>query len=170
MKLSIVDFCSQYTSMLCYYYPVMCGAFATLVVFGLFLFFLSFIVNTEKEYGLAHDHSNIKSRFDLTVGSIDHWCLGGGNEGCPCEDPLQPLSRVERASWVQAVKANRKLVRGLVDKPVDVAFLGESVSTYYSVVQHQRRPSAELLLLHVIVLSSLTGVRCFFYYSRTNGR
>lgn len=131
MRLSLLEFCSQYTSMLFYYYPIFCGAFVTLVVFGVFLFFLTFIVNTTKEYGkIAHDHSNIQSKYDLKIGSIDHWCLGGGNENCPCEDPLQPMARVDRPSWVQAYKANRKKVSKLAGQRVDVAILGESASKF----------------------------------------
>lgn len=92
----------------------------------------SLVLNPTLEYGrIAHDHSNIQSIYDLNMGAIDHWCLGGGDSNCQCDSPLTPLHRAEHKSWIEAHKANRKLLKRFKD-PVenanlDVAFLGESI-------------------------------------------
>ena len=130
---SIWEGLSNYVSMLCYFYPIACG----LVIFALIgLFFLAvgtLLFNPVDRYGvIAHDHSNIRSKFDLAVGQIDHWCLSGDDDHCTCNDPLVPLSRGDHKSWVQAFKANRKIVKTFQGDPtrmakLDVAFVGESV-------------------------------------------
>lgn len=120
-------------SMLCYYYPCTCGCCVVTILLTFLLFLASLLLNPTHEYGtMAHDHSNIKSAYDLSMGSIDHWCLGGGDKNCMCEDPLTPISRIEHKSWIEAFKANLKLLKRF-DDPVenaalDVVFLGESIS------------------------------------------
>ena len=88
---------SRYISMLCYFYPCLCGC----VVFagiGLVLYGLgSLIFNPTVEYGvMQHDHSFLDSKYNLQVSQIDHWCLRGDNDSCKCEDPLTPTSRADR--------------------------------------------------------------------------
>jgi hypothetical protein len=132
-QIPFLDYLSSYLSMLCYYYPVMCGLFFFFAVSTTMVLIGNLVLNPTEEFGIIkHDHSNIQSKYDLSMGEIDHWCLGGGNEKCKCEDPLVPVSRAERKSWVQAFKGNRKLVKQYQDDAegtdkVDVAFLGESV-------------------------------------------
>jgi hypothetical protein len=65
----------------------------------------------------------------LKVGSIDHWCLGGGNDFCKCEDPLQPQARAEFRKWTNTHIANKEMVNSWVehDKDPDIAFFGASV-------------------------------------------
>lgn len=128
-NMSLFEFCSSYISMMCFYYPTCCGALAFLVLIGFLVLLSTFMVNPMQTYGdIGHDHSNIQSKYDLDMGNIAHWCLGGGNDRCLCEDPLQPVGRVNHKSWIQAYKANLKLVAGASHSKLDVAFLGESIS------------------------------------------
>jgi hypothetical protein len=125
-------FCSHF-SMLCYYYPCTCGSLVVIVIIAILMLLVSLMLNPMQEYGtISHDHSNIQSVYDLSMGAIDHWCLGGGDTHCTCEDPLTPISRVEHKSWTEAFKANRKLLKRFQDPhesaTLDVVFLGESIS------------------------------------------
>jgi hypothetical protein len=131
-QIPFLDYVSQYMSMLCYYYPVMCGFFFFFMVSTIMMLLGNMILNPTEEFGvIKHDHSNIQSKYDLSMGEIDHWCLGGGDKDCKCEDPMVPVSRAERKSWVQSFKNNRKLVKQYQTNSegaaLDVAFLGESV-------------------------------------------
>ena len=36
-----------------------------------------------KQHFVTHDFTEIQSAFDLKIGSIDHWCFGGGDQSCP---------------------------------------------------------------------------------------
>lgn len=130
-QIPLLDYVSSYMSMLCYYYPVMCGFFFFFAVSTIMMLLGNMVLNPTEEFGvIKHDHSNIQSKYDLSMGEIDHWCLGGGDKDCKCEDPMVPVSRAERKSWVQSFKYNRKLVKQYqdsADMELDVAFLGESV-------------------------------------------
>jgi hypothetical protein len=131
---SISEYCISHVSMLCFYYPCACGCFVAMILVIILVLLASLMINPTREYGtMKHDHSNIKSIYDLSMGSIDHWCLGGGNKHCSCEDPLLPTSRVEYKSWIEAFKVNRKIVKRFEDPiegaNLDVAFVGESIST-----------------------------------------
>ena len=121
---------SSYVSMLCYFYPGICGTL-TFMVIGLILFGLgTLIFNPTLEYGvMKHDHTFLESKYNLKVGDIDHWCLRGDNNACQCEDPLVPRNRADRKSWRLAFKVNRKIVKRIQETavPVDLVFLGESV-------------------------------------------
>jgi len=104
---------------------------------------------------MKNDYSDISSKFDLDIGKIDHWCLGGGNEGCNCEDPLTPVSRVEQRSWVEAFKENKKQVNQYAEDPVmmadlDVAILGESAVEEMDGRWMGRRPNDELVAIGTI--------------------
>ena len=54
----------------------------------------------------------------------------GGDEGCECNDPLDPISKAEIPGWLKTHKMNM----GLIDKAlktntnVDVAFVGDSIT------------------------------------------
>jgi hypothetical protein len=135
-KMSFTEYCSSYISVMCHYYPKSCGCFILCILWTIMVILASMIWNPTEEYGhIHHDHSNIKSKYDLSMGDIDHWCLGGGDDRCGCEDPLIPLNRVEYRSWVEAFKANRKVLKMYQDPlqspEVDVAFLGESIGKQY---------------------------------------
>ena len=129
---SISEYCVSHVSMLCFYYPRVCGFLVAMVLVVILVFLASLMINPTREYGsIKHDHSNIKSVYDLSMGAIDHWCLGGDDKHCACEDPLVPMSRVEYKSWIEAFKVNRKIVKRFEDPSasLDVAFVGESIST-----------------------------------------
>jgi hypothetical protein len=134
-KMSLWEFASAYISMMCFYYPTCCGCCAFLVLLQFVVLLSTFLVNNPVQtYGdiIGHDHSNIHSVYDLRMGDIDHWCLGGGNDNnCLCEDPLQPVGRINHKSWIQAYKANQRIVADTraSNARLDVVFLGESVST-----------------------------------------
>lgn len=135
-KMPFTEYCTSYISVMCQYYPKSCGCFILCILWTIMVLLASMIWNPTEEYGhIHHDHSNIKSKYDLSMGDIDHWCLGGGDDRCGCEDPLIPLHRVEYPSWVEAFKANRKVLKQRYQDPlqstaVDVAFLGESIGKY----------------------------------------
>jgi len=129
---SFLNYISAYMSMLCYFYPRLCGTCATVAVILVLLMLANLFLNPTEEFGvIKHDHSDIRSKYDLSVGMIDHWCLQGDNDSCRCEDPLQPLSRAEWKAWISTFKMNRKMVKQFADptlgNDLDVAFLGESV-------------------------------------------
>jgi hypothetical protein len=133
---SISEYLGSHISMLCFYYPYTCGFLLATILVVILIMLASLLINPTREYGsIKHDHSNIKSVYDLTMGSIDHWCLGGDDKHCTCEDPLIPTSRVEYKSWIEAFKVNRKIVKRFEDPieraNLDVAFVGESISTLW---------------------------------------
>jgi hypothetical protein len=86
----IISLCGRYVtayvSLLCYYHPWLCTGLALGVGVLLLTSLVNVLFNPVKTYGvMLHDHSNIKSAYDLSMSQIDHWCLGGGNEDCLCE-------------------------------------------------------------------------------------
>jgi hypothetical protein len=150
--MSISEYLFSHLSMLCYYYPYTCGCMVFVILLIIMTLIAYMILNPMQEYGMTgqqqlqqYDHSNIQSMFDVQMGNIDHWCLGGGNTDCTCSDPTIPISRVEYKSWIEAFKSNCKLVKrydtNKVDgtsssntNNVDVAFVGESISMYFAVI------------------------------------
>jgi hypothetical protein len=132
---SHLDFLCAYIGMLCGYYRRTCCFLTVLGIVFVLLMLASLIIDPQQTYGIAagHDHSNVRSKFDLKMGDIDHWCLGGGNDSCRCEDPLDPVSRNEYNSWTEAFQANTEMLKTkfendpMAARDVDVAFLGESV-------------------------------------------
>lgn len=127
----ICQLACAYVSYTCDYAPKCCFTLAlVLLLVPLYFLVANVWLNPTEEFGfIANDYSGIQSSYDLSVGKIDHWCLQGGNDGCRCEDPLQPQSRGEFRTWSNAHKANVKSVEKLVEAGtmVDIAFLGESV-------------------------------------------
>merc|ERR1712183_132269 len=81
------------------------------------------------------DYSSIHSKYDLSLGKIDHWCLQGGDRNCRCEDPLIPSSRypigAKNSAWSRARGMNKKLIDNAVEEwgedGIDVVFLGENI-------------------------------------------
>lgn len=57
---------------------------------------------------IGHDYSSIQSKYDLTLGYIDHWCLRGDDNSCKCDDPLEPISRRSHPRWELQHKENVK--------------------------------------------------------------
>ena len=66
-------------------------------------------VNPFEAAHISHDYTTITSKYDLTLGSIDHWCLVGDDNNCRCEDPLEPMSKRGSHKWDEQHKEN---VRG----------------------------------------------------------
>ena len=132
-RMSLTDFISSYISMLCYYYPKTCAACTVTALLAVMCGLGLLLINPTQELGVVHHHANIRSKYDLTLGQVDHWCLRGGDDRCQCEDPLVPLSRSEHLSWVQAFKANRQMLQTRLQEQqqqkqdINIAFVGESV-------------------------------------------
>jgi len=85
---------------------------------------------------VEHDYTSIASKYDLTVGKVDHWCLEGGNEKCRCEDPLIPSQKKQYRNWQTAHEQNIDLIRSAFSDAdddfyfqdlVDVVFIGENI-------------------------------------------
>jgi lysophospholipase L1-like esterase len=70
---------------------------------------------------IQHDYSEIKSKYDLTLGSIDHWCLIGDDNECQCEDPLVPVSKHSSKKWAKQHMENMKVATETVMKLTDVS-------------------------------------------------
>ena len=63
-------------------------------------------VNPFEAAHISHDYTTITSKYDLTLGSIDHWCLVGDDNNCRCEDPLVPMSKRGSHKWDAQHKEN----------------------------------------------------------------
>jgi hypothetical protein len=128
---SILELVFAYCSYTCVYAPRLClflGVVALLV--PTYFVIIDVFLNPTEHFGvIANDYTDITSRYDLSIGKVDHWCLRGDNDSCRCEDPLQPQARGEFRSWSKAHKSNVALVQGAVESAtsIDIAFLGESV-------------------------------------------
>jgi len=80
---------------------------------------------------IENDYSSIRSKYDLNIGSIDHWCLQGGDQNCSCEDPLIPASKSSYPKWIEAHTMNKELVEKSIEKwgedGIDVVFVGANM-------------------------------------------
>ena len=65
---------------------------------------------------IDHDYSSIRSKYDLTLGSIDHWCLQGDDNECQCEDPLEPMSKRTSHKWEEQHRENIKVATAALMK------------------------------------------------------
>jgi len=105
-----------------------------LVLFGTILYSVaSFLTNESESIGVVSYHmSNIHSEYDFDLGKIDHWCLNGRDDGCDCDDPLNPIPKVydgwikDHVKRVESIKAIENL-----DKR-RVVFLGQSITAIWS--------------------------------------
>lgn len=77
--------------------------------------------NAFKNAHVAHDYSDISSKYDLTLGSIDHWCLIGDDNNCQCEDPLVPMAKHSSKKWTAQHKENMKVATEAVMKFTDIS-------------------------------------------------
>jgi len=76
------------------------------------------------------DYSNVRSKYELSLGKIDHWCLTGGNQNCKCEDPTEAISKMKYKFWEQTHGKNTELIDtflGKLETGVDVVFIGENI-------------------------------------------
>mmetsp|Transcript_38905 Transcript_38905/g.117013 ORF Transcript_38905/g.117013 Transcript_38905/m.117013 type:complete len:722 (-) Transcript_38905:426-2591(-) len=101
---------------------------------GLAYLFVYIVDPTGKVGEVKHDWTAVTSELDLKAGDIDHWCIGGGDTHCRCDDPLIPAGRGEFKSWVTAHKQNKEAIKPYLndwenpeESKIDVAFLGESL-------------------------------------------
>ena len=128
-SLTMYAYASAWISYMCYAHPKCCSVLLiVLITLGMILL-VNVVVNPTETFGvIPNDYSRIHSEYDLSLGKIDHWCLKGDNDSCRCEDPLEPTSRGEYKSWVQAHHENKNLVEAFKDSEfLDVAFVGESL-------------------------------------------
>ena len=132
------DHISAYIALCCYYHPWVCSFVAFFVVLSTFLTLLNLLVNPMETFGDTNDmtdYSNIHSKYDLSMGKIHHWCLGGSSndDSCLCEDPLIPTSQLDRKVWTVAYQENKQLVNYYQDElrgmELDVVFFGDSIGT-----------------------------------------
>lgn len=76
------------------------------------------------------DYSSVQSKYDLTMGRIDHWCLTGGDKNCNCEDPTVPISKMQYKFWKQTHQLNLGLIDDYlsnIETNLDVVFIGENI-------------------------------------------
>jgi hypothetical protein len=128
---SILELVFAYCSYTCEHAPRFCFFLGVVaLVVPTYFVIIDFFLDPTEHFGvIANDYTGITSKYDLSIGQVDHWCLKGGDDSCRCEDPLQPQARGEFRSWSKAHQANKGLVQGSIEsaKPIDIAFLGESV-------------------------------------------
>jgi len=79
------------------------------------------------------DYSTVTSKYDMSLGAIDHWCLQGGDSNCRCEDPLLPIDKLQFKYWSRTFEMNKQCVDEYVMNDdiyfenMDVVFLGENI-------------------------------------------
>mmetsp|Transcript_5824 Transcript_5824/g.13779 ORF Transcript_5824/g.13779 Transcript_5824/m.13779 type:complete len:394 (-) Transcript_5824:1095-2276(-) len=125
---ALLNLCFAYCTYTCEYAPRVCLflGIAGLVVPAYFLVMAA--LNPTEQFGvIQNDYTDIRSKYDLEVGKISHWCISGPT--CRCEDPLQPQARAEFRKWTNAHLENKEAVNKMVQdhKNPDIAFLGASV-------------------------------------------
>jgi len=84
----------------------------------------------ELEEVIETDYSSVQSKYDLSMGKIDHWCLTGGNKNCNCEDPTLPVSKMQYRFWKQTHTLNLNSIDEYLanlETGLDVAFIGENI-------------------------------------------
>jgi hypothetical protein len=128
---SCQELCFAYCSYTCDYAPRLCLLLGLIALAIPSYFLVSAFTNPTEHFGeILNDYTEITSKYDLSIGKVDHWCLQGDNDSCRCEDPLQPSPRAEFKQWAKAHDANVQDVRRVIeqqDGDIDIAFLGESV-------------------------------------------
>lgn len=87
-------------------------------------------VNPFKAAHVRTDYSEVKSKYDLTLGAVDHWCLRGDDNNCRCEDPLEPMSKRSSHKWEEQHRENVKVAQAALMKVLKTAD-GGSYEDYY---------------------------------------
>ena len=131
---TVLDLGIAYCTYLCDFAPKCCFILGIVaIVIPAYMLVMAVFLNPTEHFGEItndyHNYADITSRYDFDIKNIDHWCLKGGDDGCRCEDPLQPQSRAQFRTWTKAHEANIDDVNKIVEqgRNIDVAFLGESV-------------------------------------------
>jgi len=78
----------------------------------------------------AHISEALTSQYDLSLGSIDHWCLRGDDNSCRCEDPLEPMSKRSSSKWSEQHAENIKVAQAAVLKVLAAAPDWDGYSPY----------------------------------------
>jgi len=73
-------------------------------------------VNAFDAAHIRHDYALDKSKYELSLGSIDHWCLHGDDNNCRCEDPLEPMSKRSSKKWEEQHTENTKVAQAALMK------------------------------------------------------
>mmetsp|Transcript_10894 Transcript_10894/g.19053 ORF Transcript_10894/g.19053 Transcript_10894/m.19053 type:complete len:489 (+) Transcript_10894:147-1613(+) len=74
-------------------------------------------INPFKAAQIGHNYAaEITSKYDLTLGFIDHWCLHGDDNNCRCEDPLVPMSKRSSHKWSEQHTENSKVAQAALMK------------------------------------------------------
>lgn len=73
-------------------------------------------INPFEAARIGHDYTAVTSKYDLTLGSIDHWCLHGDDNNCKCEDPLEPMSKRSSQKWEAQHLENIKVAQAALMK------------------------------------------------------
>jgi len=130
---SLIEFIFACISVFVMKRPKLSSCIVVSFLLGLFLVVNLTLSNASREVVIENDYSSIQSKYDLKIGSIDHWCLMGGNQKCRCEDPLQPVSRLtggRSSAWERAHTMNKELVERSIEEwgedEIDVVFIGEN--------------------------------------------
>jgi hypothetical protein len=89
---------------------------------------------------LKNHYGDVQSYYDLQIGKIDHWCLGGGDDNCRCDDPTEGVSREEANGWMEAFQQNKQVAK---DAPttLDVVFLGDEFTQAWTGTSLMKRMS-----------------------------
>lgn len=73
---------------------------------------------------LVNHFGSIESYYDLKISEIDHWCLQGGDDGCTCQDPTDPVPNGAMPKWLNFHETNVKKAESAPEN-LDVVFLGD---------------------------------------------
>jgi len=127
------DYLCGFISLCCHYHPWFCGALVFGCVGAALMMAGNLLLNPVEEFGVIHNEElywTAKSKVDLSMGRLDHWCLQGDSQECSCEDPLTPSPGFDRKNWTETFKMNKRQIRkyedDLMAMELDVAFLGSS--------------------------------------------
>lgn len=112
----LMDWCKACATIMAHSHPRLCGMGIVIGILFIVWILVSTIFNptlTINDFHDIMDFSSIHSTFDLELGQIDHWCLHGGNDACPCEDPLIPTSRSNNDAswWIKTWQLNQQAVQ-----------------------------------------------------------
>jgi len=75
-----------------------------------------------------HSAGEVAQWENLRLDNINNWCLIENTVACACASPLTPKSRHGHKTWTQAHLQNIKDAARRRDYPMDVVFLGDSIT------------------------------------------